>query len=86
MPTLGDPQRVGFDPGTQYGDTRVLRNEGIQQLGSSRRGNLIVHARIETPRDLSEEQRALLAEFARVSGIEVAGDDANVENLSEKTG
>lgn len=87
VPTLGEPQRVTFEPGTEYGDTRVLRDEGIQQLGSNRRGNLLVHAHIRTPQNLDEEQRRLLAEFARLSGIEVAEDDTHeVDELSEKTG
>ncbi|QDG54020.1 molecular chaperone DnaJ [Persicimonas caeni] len=86
VPTLGEPKRVTFEPGTQYGDTKVLRDEGIQQLGSSRRGNLLVHARLATPTDLSDEQRRLLEEYARLSGIELGEDKAELEEVSEKTG
>lgn len=86
VPTLSEPKRVTFEPGTQYGDTKVLRNEGIQQLGSSRRGNLLVHARLSTPTKLDGEQRRLLEEFARVSGITLGHEPTELEEVSEKTG
>jgi molecular chaperone DnaJ len=86
IPTLGEPKIVAFEPGTQFGDTKVLRDEGVQQLGSSRRGNLIVHAHIETPTELDDEQRRLLEEFARVSGIDIAKKEAELEDVSEKLG
>lgn len=88
VPTLDEPQRVSFHPGTQFGETRVLRGEGVEQLGASRRGNLIVHARVNVPDDLSDEQRRLLREFARLSGIELTDDDEakDFEQVSENTG
>jgi molecular chaperone DnaJ len=86
VPTLGEPTTVVFEPGTQFGDTRTLRDEGVQQLGSSRRGNLFVHARVETPTDLDDEQRRLLEEFARISGIDLGDDEAEIDKVSEKIG
>lgn len=86
VPSLGEPKIVAFESGTQFGDTKVLRDEGVQQLGSSRRGNIIVHARIETPTELGDEQRRLLEEFARISGIDLGEKKAGLEEVSEKIG
>jgi molecular chaperone DnaJ len=94
VPTLGEPHTLTVDPGTQYGDTKILHNEGIQQIGTSRRGNLIVHMRVEIPRDLTEAQRELLEQFERLSAGEVEQQEEpssdeeapSLEQVSEQTG
>lgn len=86
VPTLDGTTEVRFDAGTQFGDVRVLDELGLPQVNSSRRGNLIVHARVHTPSDLNEKQRQLLEEFARATDIELADTDAELNEVSEKTG
>lgn len=88
VPTLDEPQLVTFEPGTQFGDSQVLRGEGVEQLGASRRGNLIVHAHVNVPTELDDEQRRILQDFARVSGVKLAGGDEaeDFEPVSEHTG
>jgi molecular chaperone DnaJ len=86
VPTLDDSQIVAFEPGTQFGDTKILDDEGIQQLGSSRRGNLIVYARIQTPTELDDQQRKLLEEFARLSGINLRKTQSELGDVSENLG
>src|SRR5690554_3128162 len=76
VPTLGEPVRVTFAPGTQYGDTLTLKNKGIAQIGSDRHGDLIISARLKTPEDLSSEQRRLLEDFARLGRERAAQPDA----------
>ena len=86
VPTLSEKRTVHFDAGTQYGDTRVLDNEGIQQLGSSRRGDLVVHADVRIPTDLTDEQRRLLEEYADACGVKLDQPETPVEKVSEQTG
>ncbi len=71
VPTLEDEQEITISPGTQHGDTKILKNEGLAKLRGSGRGNLIVHFDITIPTDLSKRQRELLEEFAELSDIDV---------------
>src|SRR5690554_2156010 len=76
VPTLAEPVRVTFPPGTQYGDTQTLKNHGIPKIGSERRGDLIICARLITPETLTSEQRRLLEDFARISRERTSQGDA----------
>lgn len=73
VPTLDEPVTVTFPPGTQYGDRQTLKNLGIAQIGSDRRGDLIISARLKTPDTLNDKQRRLLEEFVK-AGSEHAGE------------
>jgi molecular chaperone DnaJ len=44
-----------------------MRGEGVAQLNSSRRGNLVIRMLIEVPKKLSRRQRELLAEYQQLS-------------------
>jgi molecular chaperone DnaJ len=86
VPTLDEPQLVVIAAGTQHGDTCLLRNQGVEQLGSPRRGNLIVHLHLQTPQNLGAEQRRLLAEFAKISGLTTADEAEAPEILDHVSG
>ena len=70
--TLDGTERVGIDPGTESGTTVRLRGKGIPNLGRGGRGDLFLTIAVQTPRDLSKEQRRLVEELARLRG-EAAG-------------
>jgi molecular chaperone DnaJ len=82
VPTLGEPREVEVAPGTQYGDRVVLRNEGIQHVNRSTRGDIVVHFNVVTPTDLGEEQLQRLREFAEEAGLVLEG--ARHESLPEE--
>jgi molecular chaperone DnaJ len=85
VPKLGgDSETVTLEPGTQHGDQKVLRNEGIQHVRGRGRGDLIVDIEIEIPTELSDKQRELLAEYAEVSDVDVA--KGFFDKLKEKIG
>jgi len=50
-------------PGTQPGEVRVLRGEGMPALRGSGRGSLFVRLDVAVPTVLDEEQRALVVEL-----------------------
>lgn len=62
----GTPTTVSIDvpPGTQSGDTLVAPGFGVPRLRGTSRGDLTVQIVVETPRDLDDEQRALLEKLA----------------------
>lgn len=64
VPTLdGARARITLPAGTQTGAQFRLRGKGMTVLRSPARGDMIVEAVVETPRDLTDEQKRLLREF-----------------------
>lgn len=69
VPTLdGTKARVAIPPGTQSGDQFRLRGKGMQVMRANSRGDMFVHAVVETPRNLNKKQRELLEQFDEVGG------------------
>jgi len=56
--------------GTQPGEVRVIRGEGMPSLQGRRRGDLYVRLDVAVPTTLTDEQRALLDEFGKQAGPE----------------
>jgi molecular chaperone DnaJ len=73
--TLDGTETIEIEPGTDPGTTVRLRGQGIPNLGRRGRGDLFLTIAVETPRDLSKDERRLLEELARLRG-EVAGKKA----------
>ena len=58
--------------GTQSGEVIRLQGRGMPSLGGGARGDQLVSIFVEVPTRLSDEQRELLEQFARVSGDDVS--------------
>ena len=67
IPTLDGESEVTFEPGTQPGEVRVLRGRGMPVLQGFGRGDHRVLVNVLVPRQLTDEQRDLLAAFERSS-------------------
>jgi molecular chaperone DnaJ len=65
VPTLDGAVELEFKPGTQAGETRVLRGLGMPVLQGFGRGDHRLLVNLNLPRNLTDEQRRLLEEFAR---------------------
>jgi molecular chaperone DnaJ len=63
--TLAGEQELEFGPGTQPGEVRVLRGQGMPVLQGRGQGDHRVLVNVAIPAHLTDEQRGLLAEFAR---------------------
>ena len=71
IPTLdGKTKKHTIPEGTQTGTSFTLRGEGIADINSKRRGNLIVTVNVETPTNLTSEQRKLFEQLAEMLGDE----------------
>jgi len=68
IPTLEDPERVKLEPGVESGTVLRLRGKGIPHLGRRGRGDLYVTVLVETPKNLSKEERAILERFGAARG------------------
>ena len=64
IPTLNGKKELEIPKGTQYGDTFVLKGEGIPSLRSGRRGDQIVQVEVKIPTQVSKKQEKLLKEFS----------------------
>jgi molecular chaperone DnaJ len=65
VPTIeGTKAKLTITPGAQNGDKFKLKGKGMSVMRSSNRGDMYVHAQIETPVNLNKRQKELLEEFA----------------------
>ena len=66
VPTVeGSRTRVTVPPGTQSGHQFRLRGKGMTVLRSNLRGDMYIHAIVETPQNLTKRQQELLREFEK---------------------
>lgn len=70
VPTLDGKVKMKVPAGTQTGKVFRLKGKGIPHLHGSGRGDQHVRVVIETPSELTHQQRALLEKFAEISGEE----------------
>ena len=66
IPTIDGAAELEFKPGTQAGEIRVLRGQGMPVLQGFGRGDHRLLVNVSVPRHLSDEQRRLLQEFERL--------------------
>ena len=59
----GSREKVKIPPGTQTGAQIRLRGKGFSVLRSQARGDMVVHAKVETPQAMTRRQRELMEEF-----------------------
>jgi molecular chaperone DnaJ len=87
IPTLKSSRELVIPPGTQPGEIIRLKGEGVPYPKGSRRGDLLVEAKVVVPRSLSPRQQQLLEELAKeepVSQPQAAADHPNQEGLLMK--
>ncbi|MBR2351161.1 MAG: molecular chaperone DnaJ [Clostridia bacterium] len=69
VPTLdGGKEKFRLPEGTQTGEQFTLKGQGIADIGSSRKGDIIFTVVVETPTNLSSEQRELLEKLSTTLG------------------
>ena len=70
VPTLEGAASIKSPTGTQGGTIFRLRNRGIRDISSGRKGDLHVEVRVEVPTRLSSEQKEKLGAFTESIGEE----------------
>lgn len=68
VPTLDGEIKLHIPEGTQNGSEFVLDDHGFPRLRGHGRGKQRVRVKVVVPRQLTDKQRQLLQEFARISG------------------
>jgi molecular chaperone DnaJ len=64
LETLDGPTVIDIRPGTQAGESLVVKGQGAARLRSAGRGDLHVHLRVQTPTKLDAPQEELLRQLA----------------------
>ena len=78
IPTLGDKtEKFQIPEGTQTGTSFTVKGKGIPDINSKRKGDLIITVTVETPKNLSSEQKKLLSEFSKSLGNSNTGKKEN---------
>jgi len=72
VPTLGGEVTLKIPAGTQSGKVFRLRGKGVKQVRGGGPGDLYCRVDVETPTDLSAEQKDLLEQFQ--ASVEAGGD------------
>ena len=67
VPTLDGNVRLTIPEGTQTGTVIPLKGKGISRLNSTGRGDQLVTVNIETPKNLTKEQKELLRQFGELT-------------------
>lgn len=69
IPILGGKtEKYQIPEGTQTGTSFTLRGKGISDINTKRKGDLVITVFVETPKNLTSEQKKLLTEFSKTLG------------------
>jgi len=68
VPTLAGRVSMKIPAGTQPGKVFRLKNKGVPNLHTRSSGDELIKVNVEIPTRLSDSQRKLIEEFARISG------------------
>ncbi|MBX9639688.1 MAG: molecular chaperone DnaJ, partial [Mycobacteriaceae bacterium] len=75
VPTVDGLKILTIPEGVQYGHQLIMRNLGVPQRNSSRRGDQIVHIMVKTPTKLSKEEKELFKQLAELKGEKLVLDE-----------
>jgi molecular chaperone DnaJ len=68
VPTLEGMTKLEIPSGTQSGTVLSIKEKGIPHLRGHGKGDLKIRLTLQTPKKLSDKQRQLLLEFAKLGG------------------
>jgi len=77
VPSLNGTKQLKIPPGTQYGSTFRIKDQGLPNMRTGRTGDQLVQITIETPAKLNAKQQELLREFAKTENKRVLPQSKN---------
>lgn len=78
IPTLEGKESLKIPPGTQPGEVFRLKNKGVKDIHSGRKGDLFVTLAVETPQNLTRDQKDILRRFAEAREEDLEERDSNI--------
>jgi molecular chaperone DnaJ len=83
IPTIHGTKTISIAKGTQANDKQTLHSEGVPSLRNRERGDMTVIFKVVTPTNLSQEQEAILRQFAGIS-VHENGEEPEEEGFFQK--
>ena len=78
VPVLGGTtEKFQIPEGTQTGTTFTIKGKGVANINTKRKGDLIITVNVETPKNLTAEQKKLLQAFSSSLGENNTGKKNN---------
>ncbi|KMJ55375.1 molecular chaperone DnaJ, partial [Bacillus sp. LL01] len=68
VPTLNGKVKLKVPAGTQTGTNFRLRGKGVPNVHGRGQGDQHVQVRVVTPKNLTEKEKEMIREFAKMSG------------------
>jgi len=78
MPTLENREILRIPAGIQSGEVLHLKGKGTKSLRRHGKGDLFVKVIVETPKDLSKEQKDLIRKFGQLRGDNLDSVDKSI--------
>jgi molecular chaperone DnaJ len=72
VPTLDGKMKLKIPPGTQSGQVFRQKGKGFSDLRGYGKGDMLIHLKVEVPTKLSERERELIQELAKIRGEDVS--------------
>lgn len=72
--------------GSQTGDVIKVKGKGMPRVGSSSRGDMLLHLSVEVPKKLTKKQRKLMEQFADEMGESSRKAHGRLEKLRDYYG
>ncbi len=77
----GTPHKVKVPAGSQAGSQFRIKHQGVASVNNGRRGDLVVHLRVEVPSKLNKEQKAI---FEQLLDVLPANNEPTDKGILEK--
>ncbi|OQX74162.1 MAG: molecular chaperone DnaJ [Campylobacteraceae bacterium 4484_4] len=84
IPTLRGKKEIEIPQGVKDKEQFVLKGEGVENVHSRRKGDLIAQIKIIYPKRLNDEQKALLEQLQKSFGYESLPHESKFEGLFER--
>jgi molecular chaperone DnaJ len=85
IPTIdGSRAKVTIPAGSQPGEKFRLKNKGMNVMRTTRRGDMIVHAMVEIPVNLTADQQRLMEEFKKAGSSQSQANHPKTQSFFDK--
>ncbi|HRU14467.1 MAG TPA: molecular chaperone DnaJ [Anaerohalosphaeraceae bacterium] len=77
VPTLNGTRKLKIPAGTQHGSIFRIRGQGLPDMRTGGRGDLLVQTAVEIPRRLTPEQERLLRQYAEMEARQTGSESSS---------
>ena len=86
IPAIDGNIKINIDAGIQAGKILRLRNKGLPVYGGNRKGDLLVHVNIYTPKNITKEERKIVEKLRNSPNFQAKKDKNFFQRMKENFG